>query len=372
MLDTIRQLIDGTDMIYYMSIILCACTTSILLRRLIKTKQKKKRERYRIIKENEELNYLLRTEIPKDTVERYYNNSIYFKKSNFDYEKYEERLLYEIKRLRREIASIRDTKITLDESRSDKNNSFNYQEFIYQLSGMTNISYLFEMLNEEMEIEIKCIKNVLSDVVHTVRNPVSGIKAIITVMKMSEDISIETHKHIEDIENCLKQIENNLNTYYQISNITSLESSNDEKIEFSTELLNTIKLLVVSSGKNIVLENNIEEIKISKEISKVLILAITCILDNAFAYSPDNGIIAISARKEQNQINIDIQNQGPIVEPTILNQIFHQGFSTRQSTGRGLAIAKKAIEEMLNGIIVCENTGEEKGVKFSILIEVEE
>lgn len=100
-------------------------------------------------------------------------------------------------------------------------------------------------------------------------------------------------------------------------------------------------------------------------------MAITCILDNAFAYSPDNGIIAIDAKKEQNQISISIQNQGPIVEPTVLNQIFDQGFSTRQSTGRGLAIAKKAIEEMLNGIIVCENTGEEKGVKFSIIIEVE-
>lgn len=372
MLDTIRQMIDGTNMIYYMTIILCTCITSILLRRLIKRKQKMEREKYRIIKENEELNYLLRTEIPKDAVERYYNNSIYFKNSNFDYEKYEERLLYEIKRLRREIASIKETKLTLDEGRSDKNNSFNYQEFIYQLSGMTNISYLFEMLNEEKEIELKCIKNVLSDVVHTVRNPVSGIKAIITVMKMDDSISVEMQKHIEDIESCLKQIENNLNTYYQISNITSLESSNDEKIEFSTELLNTIKLLVVSSGKNIVVENNIEKFKISKEISKVLILAITCILDNSFTYSPDNGIIAISARKEEKQISVDIQNQGPIVEPTVLSQIFDQGFSTRQSTGRGLAIAKKAIEEMLNGIIVCENTGEEKGVKFSILIEVEE
>ena len=372
MLDTIKQLIDGTSIIYFMTSILVILTSSLMLRRLMKTMQKKQREKYRIIKENEELNYLLRTEIPKDAVERYYNNSIYFKNSNFDYEKYEERLLYEIKRLRREIASIKETKITLNESRSDKNEGFDYQEFIYQLSGMTNIRYLFEMLNEEKEIEIKCIKNVLSDVVHTVRNPVSGIKAIITVIKMDENISNEMHKHIEDIESCLKQIENNLNTYYQISNITSLESSNDEKIEFSTELLNTIKLLVVSSGKNIVVEDNIEKIEISKEISKVLILAITCILDNAFTYSPDNGIIAIDARKEHKQISIDIQNQGPIVEPTVLNQIFDQGFSTRQSTGRGLAIAKKAIEEILNGIIVCENTGEEKGVKFSILIEVEE
>lgn len=371
MLDTIRQLIDGTNMIYYISIILCACTTSILLRRLIKMMRKKERERYRIIKENEELNYLLRTEIPKDAVERYYNNSIYFKNSNFDYEKYEERLLYEIKRLRREIASIKETKVTLDERQSDKNNSFNYQEFIYQLSGMTNIRYLFEMLNEEKEIEIRCIKNVLSDVVHTIRNPVSGIKAIITVMKMDENISIEMQQQIENIESCMKQIENNLNTYYQISNITSLESSNDEKIEFSSELLNIINLLVISSGKNIVVEDNIEKFEIGKEISRVLTLAITCILDNAFAYSPDNGIIAIDAKKEQNQISISIQNQGPIVEPTVLNQIFDQGFSTRQSTGRGLAIAKKAIEEMLNGIIVCENTGEEKGVKFSIIIEVE-
>lgn len=369
MLDKIIQLINKSDNIFFIISIFVGGITSALLIRVINTKLN---EKYRIKKENEELNYLLKSEIPKDAVERYYNNSIYFKNSNFDYEKYEERLLYEIKKLRREIESVKGIKITLNENQSDKIDSFNYQEFIYQLSGMSNIRYLFEMLNEEKEIEIKCIKNVLSDVVHTVRNPVSGIKAIITVMKMDENISIEMQKYIGDIESCLKQIENNLNTYYQMSNITSLESSNDEKIEFSTELLNTIKLLVVSSGKNVVVEDNIEKFEISKEISKVLILAITCILDNAFTYSPDNGIIAIDVRKEQKQISIDIQNQGPIVEPTVLNQIFDQGFSTRQSTGRGLAIAKKAIEEILNGIIVCENTGEEKGVKFSILIEVEE
>ena len=122
MFDTISQTIDGIDMVYIISSVLGICVIGISILRLIKTKQKMQKEKYRIIKENEELNYFLRTEIPKDAVERYYNNSIYFKNSNFDYEKYEERLLYEIKRLRREIASIKETKVTLDERQSDKNN----------------------------------------------------------------------------------------------------------------------------------------------------------------------------------------------------------------------------------------------------------
>lgn len=364
-----QLLINDGNIIY---LFVTSLIATILLRFIKKRIKVMQIERRNMIKENEELNYLLRTEIPKDALERYYNNSIYFRNSNFDYEKYEERLLFEIKRLRREIASINESKISLDERVSDASDSFNYQEFLYQLSGMTNIRYLFEMLNNEKEMEAKYIKNVLTDVVHTVRNPVSGIKAIITVMRMNKNIDETLQKHISDIEGCLLQIDDNLNTYYQISHTKNLENYDNEKIEFSSELLNTIRLLVIASGKKITIEENIDQFEIKKEISKILILAITCILDNAFAFSPDNGIIYINAHKEENQINIDIQNQGPIVEPTILDQIFNQGFSTRQSTGRGLAIAKKAVEEILNGIIVCENIGEESGVKFSIIIEVEE
>ena len=289
----------------------------------------------------------------------------------FDSEFYEHRLLQEITRLRKEIKSISDLKFKLENNIDKDNSSFDYQEFIFKLSNMTNIQFLFEMLSNDKQDEIVYIKNVLADIVHTIRNPVSGVRAIIAIMKMEENLDEFTKKSIADIELCLGQIEDNLNSYYQISHMDSFSGENNKTINLKKELENRLQVVTIASGKKINIQNSIDDFELDKRVAEILILAITCILENAIEFCPDNGTLSLDAQRENSQIQITVQNNGPIIDTTVIPKIFDQGFSTRKSSGRGLAIAKRAVEELLNGIIVCENLEGNAGVKFVILIEVE-
>lgn len=338
--------------------------------------QRRKRKRFRdeyqkILLENEKMSDYLKYIISDDTLVRHQNNMVYFKNSNFDSELYEHRLLQEITRLRKEIKSISDLKFKLENNVDKSNSSFDYQEFIFKLSNMTNIQFLFEMLNNDKQEEIVYIKNVLADIVHTIRNPVSGVRAIIAMMKMENNLDEFTRKSIADIELCLGQIEDNLNSYYQMSHMNSFSGENNETINLKKELENRLQVLSIASGKKINIQNSLDDFELDKKISEVLVLAITCILENAIDFCPDNGTLSLEAQRENSQIQITVQNNGPIIDATVINKIFDQGFSTRKSSGRGLAIAKRAVEEILNGIIICENLEGNAGVKFVILVEVE-
>ena len=100
-------------------------------------------------------------------------------------------------------------------------------------------------------------------------------------------------------------------------------------------------------------------------------MAITCIWENSINFSKDNGIVYTHAYLYDNILTVEIFNEGPIIKKDLLENIFEKGFSTRGSSGRGLAIVKQAVEKTLNGTVICENVDDDHGVKFTIKIEVE-
>lgn len=336
--------------------------------------QKKRNERalHIIKKENEELNYYLKSETPYIIQERYLKNINHYNNTNFKYDELD-RLLYEIKKLRKDMYNSNETKIQRLTENINENSQkdFNYNELILQLSQMTNIQYLFDLLNSQNNEQYKYVKNVLSDIVHTIRNPASGMRAVIEILKLDNKNNIELLDKINDIENYINEIENNLNAYFQISNLSPSVVDENQTILLRDELDVRGKLLTISLGKKVKLDNNIENVSLNKNVAEILILAITCIWENSINFSKDNGIVYTHAYLYDNILTVEIFNEGPIIKKDLLENIFEKGFSTRGSSGRGLAIVKQAVEKTLNGTVICENIDDDYGVKFTIKIEVE-
>ena len=334
--------------------------------------QKKRSDRTvnAIRRENEAINYYLKTEIPNDLKERYINNINNFKYTNFDYENDNfERMFYELRKIRTDIKKANELRVNEIQElakNNENNNEFDYAQLVYQISQMTNIQFLFDLLNNSKNQELKYVKNVLADIVHTIRNPASGMKAIIAILKM-ENINEEFTEKINDIEKYINEIETNLNAYYQISRMDPPVLDNN-KVDLKNEIISRTRLLALSSGKKINIDSDdVCEVSIDKNVCEILMLAITCILENSMSFVNDNGFIIISVHNDNAILNIDITNNGPLIQEEYINKIFDQGYSSRGSSGRGLAIAKQAVENTLNGIISCENL--DNGVKFSIVME---
>ncbi|MBI1855218.1 MAG: GHKL domain-containing protein [Chloroflexi bacterium] len=97
------------------------------------------------------------------------------------------------------------------------------------------------------------------------------------------------------------------------------------------------------------------------------------IIDNALRYTPENGQIALSARRVEDMIELRVQDSGPGVAPDELDRIFERFYRietsrTRNTGGSGLgfAIAKSLVEKH-NGRIWAES---KPGEGLTILIRL--
>ena len=93
------------------------------------------------------------------------------------------------------------------------------------------------------------------------------------------------------------------------------------------------------------------------------------IIRNAFQAMPQGGRLQVSARSEQEGVEIKICDTGTGIDPTQLSRIFEPFFSTKapgEGTGLGLAIAQRQLREIGGHIEVTSRVG--KGTCFALLL----
>lgn len=93
-----------------------------------------------------------------------------------------------------------------------------------------------------------------------------------------------------------------------------------------------------------------------------LVRIIENLLDNAISFSPDNGLVQITATRSGEEVIVRVEDEGPGVSPELRESIFRRFTSLRQDSeaghsGLGLAIAR-AIAEGHNGTLQVETRDE--------------
>ncbi|MEG3122502.1 sensor histidine kinase [Sphingomonas sp. GB1N7] len=97
------------------------------------------------------------------------------------------------------------------------------------------------------------------------------------------------------------------------------------------------------------------------------------LLDNAVSFSPDGGMIAISAAREQEMLRIRVEDEGPGVPEEAREQVFSRFQSLRpeseefgKHSGLGLAIARTIVEGHQGDIAVESREDRVKGARFVV------
>ncbi|EYE89611.1 hypothetical protein Q428_00865 [Fervidicella metallireducens AeB] len=107
----------------------------------------------------------------------------------------------------------------------------------------------------------------------------------------------------------------------------------------------------------------------SERIEQVLVI----LLDNAFKFTPEGGIVTISSKIDNNKIIISVEDTGKGIPKEDVPFVFERFYKvdksrTTQGTGLGLAIAKQIMEALDEKIFVISTV--EKGTKFSFTVEM--
>jgi signal transduction histidine kinase len=237
---------------------------------------------------------------------------------------------------------------------------FNYY---YQSQNFVKIKEL-----EDKNIKIQQLnkekKDILNFVAHDLRNPLNNIEALSNLMLLTDDN--EEAKMIASSAKQAKEIINDL----LVGVKPNLDPSETARIELSESLTGIIEKWVINTKRKIHFVKNSSESYSNINPSK-LERVIDNLISNSIKFSESSQPINITLTNSSSEIHLKIQDFGIGIPKELLENIFDQfsqsgrtGLQGEKSTGLGLHISKKIIEEHQGTLLI--SSEENKGTTFNI------
>lgn len=290
-------------------------------------------------------------------------------------ERIDEEIAFRLSRISSAQAQLQEKieRIDLSLTSSGVYNTVNEAEAIVllsQIANMTNADYLLNLLKDNTEKQHILINNVLTDLFHTIRTPLSGIPTILLAISVGNVSDEKMKEYLSQIQQCVSQVEENMEAYRRILS-QNTDTSAISSMGFIDRLIARLKIAALSSRKQLNVDyQGLSELELIPSVAERVLLAVDCIIENAADFANDNSTLRVFSSIEDGIINIHIENDGNTIDSDNKDQIFDKGYSTRTSTGRGLYLVKTVIKEQLGGDVDFENIlTPTKGVRFSIALD---
>lgn len=242
------------------------------------------------------------------------------------------------------------------------------------------VGYIIVLIDMTKEAEMDAMRSTfISNVSHELRTPVTVLRSYIdTLYNYGSDFDYDTQKEfIETINQEIIRLNGMVNDILDFSRmeanaqmekaLNSIYEVVDTCVEHVQRLTNEHNL-TISVNK----EENIPEFLFNYD---GIERALTNLLSNAIKYSPENGEIKVNLRKNGDEIELTVTDQGCGIAPEHQKKIFDRFYRvennihTVKGTGLGLHLVKTTIEKYHNGkIFVQSQVGQ--GATFGIILPI--
>jgi len=232
------------------------------------------------------------------------------------------------------------------------------------------LSATINKMTEDMNLLVNQKQNLLIDVSHELKTPLTRLKFIVANMKLSAEDAISLNKEINFLQDMISNmlLSDKLSTPY-IEDLEKKEISLQVLIQNACDMFYQIDTkLNVTKNSDLTSIIVVDPYKLS--------LAIKNLIDNALKYGDPNKLIELSVCNKNNTIEICVQDFGKGIKKEQIDKIIqplYRGRLAKQKNksgfGLGLAITKKIVEAH-KGLLKIESQ-EGKGSKFIIVIPKE-
>lgn len=234
------------------------------------------------------------------------------------------------------------------------------------------ITALYQQLQDATQSKLTFFTNVS----HDLRTPLTLIADPIAQLAEAQNLTSEQHTLMQLAHKNVKILMRLIN---QILDIRKFDNG-QLRPKFSKAnlglLLNEWATAFAHAAKKRHIRFNIDidtsdEMTTSIDIDKIERVVFN-LISNAFKFTPENGTISIQARKEADNLVINIKDTGCGISTTEINHIFDRFFKTEnvnpQGSGIGLALTKIFVE-MHSGTITVESK-EKAGTVFTVVLPI--
>ena len=217
--------------------------------------------------------------------------------------------------------------------------------------------------------------NFISMIAHDMKSPIIGIHGFAHRLLKRPQEQNKIREYLSIIEKESEKLESLINDFLEISRLQAGKlklnlsaTSLDKELH---ELYETYRFRAAEKGLDLELHAD-EPLPIIEADSATLRRVFTNLLDNAIKFSKETGTIAIYTRETENEVVVEVKDQGIGIDPADLPYIFETFYRAqgerqeRAGFGLGLAGVKAIVERHGGDLRVHSEPGE--GSTFVVLL----
>lgn len=250
---------------------------------------------------------------------------------------------------------------------------------IYKNDG-TIIGSVCVLRDVSREREIDRMKtDFISSVSHELRTPLTSIMAYTATILRDENMPEQTKREfLTIIDEESKRLKNLIESLLEISRI---DSGNVEIVREAVDISVLIDQLIptlrpLAKKKNIQLKTNVsnELGQLQADASKIQSMIMN-LVNNAIKFTPEHGQVSISARRQGQEVVIEVTDTGMGIPKEDIPKIFDRFYRVHrpgrqiQGTGLGLAIVKEIVNMHAGRIEVESEPG--NGTTFTVFLPLD-
>ena len=242
------------------------------------------------------------------------------------------------------------------------------------MSHMAYKQYQTLQMSGELEREAHMKSDFLANMSHEIRTPMNAVIGM-AEMALREDLTPVAREYIKQIMasgNTLLTIINDILDFSRMEANAQMEKSLNSIYEVIDNCVNQVQALTKERNLKIIV-NKEEGIKDFLFNYDGIERALTNLVSNAIKYSPDNGEITVNLKRDGENTEITVTDQGMGIAYEHQKKIFDRFYRvennihTIKGTGLGLHLVKTTIEKYHNGkVFVNSELG--KGATFGIIL----
>ncbi|MCP4658114.1 MAG: cell wall metabolism sensor histidine kinase WalK [bacterium] len=194
-------------------------------------------------------------------------------------------------------------------------------------------------------------RDFVSNVSHELKTPVTAIRGLVETLVEDPEIEAATRQRfLGKIHNQAERLSNLVTDLVSLSRLEAEEAQPElGTIDVLEPVLQSVRgLQPVSEARGLRIETELADAPLLvKGEEESLERAVTNLLDNAIKYSPEGGRIAVRAQAREGVALIEVEDEGPGIEPRHQERIFERFYRVDAArsralggTGLGLAIVK--------------------------------
>lgn len=246
---------------------------------------------------------------------------------------------------------------------------------IYTKDEIGQLAQAFDKMGHELERYDKRLKSFVANASHELRSPLSSIKVMVESLLNEKEPDYKiTREFLTDINKEIDRLTRLIKNLMELTRMDKMKELN--RTEFNlTDLIEEVVEKLKPLAKQKQLTVNIrapQNFEVYMDYERIFRM-VANLVDNAFKYNVDNGVVEISCKREDNNVVLTISDTGIGIPEENIHSIFErfvrvEKSRTRGSGGFGLGLALvKEIVELHKGKIEVESTINE-GTTFKVIL----